>query len=545
MRWLLLIILCAVPAFATQPTCTPGTSGGTTLVCPNISTDTTLPSGQTYSRWIAFVVYPQGQQASNSLCIIVLGPGKGWVESAATQNIFTGQATLARALALFTTPACPGGFAVYAFYTTWAAAGQVVSAHNIGDMSFIVEPIGNVSGQIWWPNLTPGTFGACNLDGGCLGINPPFNVVYGNQAASPSNDQETLTVTSQSGTGSTNNLTVGMQKAHAANEYVYITKTQFPANVADYAAHFNWIGANAGQGTFPGNPQKIYVSQISSDSHGGLMVALLPHGECLASCSVLNSWWGPIVGNNGGSSQSASSWKVLGIVDIGVPWSLPYMFSNGSSGGGNPGAVQSVLTSLMGCRSTVETGCPAALTVASPLTYLPTTTYTGPIITATGTFDVTTPCDLYPQTLPSLCSANNMYAQSGRDYVQFAGGGSGHGGDGNGVQNAVTFTGTSTAGSSTILVSNTTGLLGGIPNAMTLGGPGIPFNTIIGAVMANTSITLVNSSNSPVNATQSGTFSFTGAGQSWQLITNALNGFPGGSSYLSGTATIGGTAGSR
>lgn len=537
-RWIILSIAFVSPAFATQPSCTATSTGGVVFACPNTSYDGIIPTGQTYARWIALNAYPTGQQASSTLCIIKLGPGKGWVEQT---TIATLQAPLAKSLALYTTPACPGGFSVFAFYTSSASGAQVVAAHSIGDTSLTIEPIGNSGGNLWWPNLSAAT---CTVDGGCLGINPPFTAIYKDPDGSNS---ETVTITLQTGNGLINTITGGgpgggLQFNHAANGYIFLPKTQFPASIADDEASDNWLGTNAGQGTYPGNPQKIYKLQVSSDAHIGLMTTLLPHGECLLSCSILSSWWGSSVGNNGGSSQTLSSWNILSFAGVGVPWSIPYEFTNGFSGGGNPGAVQSVVTSLMGCRSGVETGCAAALTAASPLAYLPTTTYTGPIISATGTFDATTPCVLSGTSLPfTNCATGNQYEQSGRDYVLWGGGGSGHGGDCNGVQATVNFTGTATAGSSTMLVSNTTGLQAGAPNGMTLGGPGIPFDTVIGSITANTSITLKNSNNTLVNATQTGTFGFVGAGQCYPYWQNALNGFAGGNAVISGTASVGGT----
>jgi hypothetical protein len=140
-----------------------------------------------------------------------------------------------------------------------------------------------------------------------------------------------------------------------------------------------------------------------------------------------------------------------------------------------------------------------------------------------------------------VCSPGNQYAESGRDYVLFGGGGGGHGCDGNAIQTTQTFTGIETAGSGTILVSATSGIVsqssGGF--GMTLSGPGMPTDAVVNALTANVSITLGNSK----VATLTGTFALVGQGQCFPYIQGLLAGSPSSGVNASGTASVAGAAG--
>lgn len=405
------LFVLSAPVFAAPP-CTAGTFGNVVQVC-NLSYDATIPSGQTFARTVGLISYPNN--AVGNLDGFIINGGKGWNETNA--NVYTTVHTLSQNLVNL-------GYAVMAPYTTWAAGLEVAAAHSAGDTSITVRCILNNGSTCWWPNLTSPV-----CADGCAGISVPFTAIYGQGAS-----QETITCNTQTGNGFICAITA-LVNNHSALDPISLPKTQFPANVADYASFLNWVGTNGP--TYHMNPLRLHLVNISSDSQGALEVVLSNHGICLSTCSpTFVSYWGSTIGNNGGSSNIASAWQIVSITDVSVPWDLNYMYTNGTSGCGSSCNVQSALRAYLGCITGVDTGCAAAASGASPVNLLATATYHGILATATGNSDFTTPpCSGNPalntqQTwaVNQPC-AGNMYAASAKPFVVFLGAAAGHGGD--------------------------------------------------------------------------------------------------------------------
>jgi hypothetical protein len=434
-RWLALSFAFACQAFA-APLCNGGpyNTGGVQLRCTNSGTnilyDTVNPGGETYGRSILGVWNATGSGGSAVPDVYLLDGGRGWNQPNDGDYV-SGLNNFAKAIALGNTPlAAPG--AVYSISTTSPIGMQVILSHSINDTGLAVSPILAQTG--WWPGTT-----ACNYDG-CPAMTLPLKAYYGVAGG----DQEEISITVM---GGANNYTItitgggstgGLKNAHAANEYLYIPKTSWPASGADVQAFLNWCGLNCGQGTWPGNQQRIHVWTASSDSHLQLYTTLMNDNTwCVVTCPTGSTWW-PADGFTGGSANSPASYKIISVTNVGEPWDLVYNYANGQSGAGH--AVKSVLPALLGCDIAVDTlpvgpsgeTCAQFAFKASPVALLPTTTWKGILTTATGSLDSTTPCFLASVTPPaSQCSPGNMYAETGTNFAFWtaATGGAGHTGD--------------------------------------------------------------------------------------------------------------------
>ncbi len=396
------------------PACTPFDEGGIHLRC-NISYDATIPSEQAYARTIAGIWNPAGNDGGPTPCTVLLMEGKGW--NGVSENFATDLETAADHLVL------QRGCAVYSLYYSWPVGMQVTEVHSAGETSIVVRTILNDSSQGWFPNAA-----GCVDD--CAGISVPFTALYGTNGT----DQETVIVTGQ---GGTSNYTLTIDRLvnnHAANEYLYIPKTEWPAPLADLISFLNWAGAHMGRGAYPGNPMDIQIWAVSSGAHLAAMASQVSPTYCLVSCPASSSWWGNTIGFNGGSSNSAANWRITSELLVSMPWDLNFMMKNATSGSPASTLVQSAVPALLGCVPGTDAGCTAFATTASPVTLTPAQ-LPGPVLSTSGTLDFTTPVCAPPETWAANAPCvGNMYQLSGRPFLVFSNppdpaGSIGHGSD--------------------------------------------------------------------------------------------------------------------
>jgi hypothetical protein len=409
------VLLFTAPALGADTPCVPGVVAGmnnATAIC-NVRFDTTNPSGETYARTIGVIFYPTSLGAGNATSpIVIWGGGCGW----GGENQIPYWRLLGYNPALLQ-DLIDAGFVVYGPYPTWAASSQLTSASNVGNSSLSIY----ASGISYWPD-DPICMG---LPTPPCGYTYPYTIVVDGGTA----NQETAVVTSRTGAAHpfTINLAAPLTKPHAVNATVDVPVTQWPAQLNDRKSLLSWIAANAGKGTYPGNPLDIRHLVTSSDSQVGLMSVFTPKTGYLTSCPSGSSWWGDSLGPSCGSSNTSTAYGYGPFVGVSVPLDLSWMYTNAWDGGAG-----FAIRIVLGCRPGIDAGCDAFASTASPSSVA--SHLLAPLVyLQVGTADGTTPVCAQTQTWPDC--PGNQYAgfQSAYDpletsYEVFVGEGHGLGG---------------------------------------------------------------------------------------------------------------------